>query len=272
MLFPVKAGVLIIAFLAAAEALAQNPQVPAGKPINEGYRKEFGVCDSSNTFNGVHFPIYGPTGKTKWYPCERDGSKFSRSETIAAKGTAPRATIVVSKLGHDQDGSERVCKGARGPTDQCETSLMLDPTSQTLWVIETKTGKRCVPVNADRIPYVVIPAAAPPGIDGTRFKALSGVAIGDYGVVIANGKIVSVVVADSGPAYKMGEGSTALLQKLSEDGKAHTISANVTYIMFPNTHDPRNSLSPDSFEALVGKKGCEYYAKLIGAQSVSCSN
>jgi hypothetical protein len=104
-----------------------------------------------------------------------------------------------------------------------------------------------------------------------RFKALSRVAIGDYGVVIANGKSVSVVVADSGPAYKMGEGSTALLQKLSEDGKARTISANVTYIMFPNTRDPRNSLSPDTFEGVVSKKGCEYYGKLLGAQSVSCN-
>jgi hypothetical protein len=261
----INAVALIALSLWISEAFAQSPKVPSGKLIDENYRKQFDVCDSSDTFNGVHFPIFGPKGNIKWYPCKSDPSRFSRFETIAATGAASRATLIASKLGHDEDGSPKACGGAHGPTDQCGTSLMLNPTSQTPCVIQTKNGKQCVPVNAEAIPYVVIPGAAPPGIDSHKFKALSGVSVGDYGVVIANDKVVPVIVADEGPAYKIGEGSTALLNKLSADGHPHTISSKVTFILFPNTHDPQPSLSPDTLKEVVRKKGCDLYSKLTGS-------
>jgi len=71
--------------------------------------------------------------------------------------------------------------------------------------LPSHTGKACVPLNADEIPYVVIPAAAPKGIDDHQFEALSKLRVGDYGVVIANGTTVPVIVGDEGPAYKIGE-------------------------------------------------------------------
>lgn len=253
--------------LVATEALAASPKVPSGAPIDETYRKEFGVCDKTDKFNGVKFPILGKNKKVRWFKCSSDPSKFTRFEALPASGDAPRAVILESKLGHDEDGSKKACSGAKGPTDQCPTSLMLNPTATTPCVVKTKDGKECVPVSADTIPYVVIPLAAPPKIDPQQFRKLSGLRIGDYGVVIARDKVVPVVVADGGPAYKIGEGSTALLKKLSNDGKPHTLSSGVIFILFPGTLDPVASLSPDTFQSVVAKKGCDLYVRLVGQQA-----
>jgi hypothetical protein len=123
-----------------------------------------------------------------------------------------------------------------------------------------KVGKACVPVNADKI-HIVLPTSGPPGIDGTRFGQLTGLRIGDFGVVIANGKQVPVIVADSRPAYKIGEGSTELLRLLSKDGKPHTISSGVIFIMFPGSRSDK-ALSPDTIRQIVAKRGLELFQQL----------
>jgi Fungal chitosanase of glycosyl hydrolase group 75 len=301
-----RGALIVIAFaLTASHALAAGPNVPKGTPIDEAYRKQFGVCDKTDTFQGVKFPIFKmdkktgkpietvdkKTGKKRkkilWYGCSSDPSIFARFEAIAAAGEAPQTVVIQSKLGHDEDGSAKACGDARGPTDQCETTLMLNPTPSTPCVIKIKHGKplttECVPVSADTIPYIVIPAAAPPPqkikpekpavqIDGGKFKSLSKLEIGDYGVVIAHGKVVPVIIADAGPAYKIGEGSTALLKRLSSDGKPHTIGSGVVFILFPKTHDPRESLPPETLLEVVNKKGCDYYRKLGGGgEAVGCN-
>jgi len=248
--------------LVAGSAFAQ-PAVPPGTPIDEAYRKKFTTCDQTDSFDGVQFPIRNNAGKIVWFGCKGDPSRFERFEKIDASGARPAAIIIQSKLAHDEDGSTKACSSSKGPTDQCTTTLMLNPTDKTKCIVHTASGKKCVPVSADTIPYVVMPAAAPKGrdIDGNEFAALSGLRVGDYGVVIANGKVVPVIIADTGPAYKIGEGSTALLKGLS-DGNARTFAKGVVFVLFPNTHDDPATLSPDTLKDVVAKKGAALFAAL----------
>ena len=80
----------------------------------------------------------------------------------------------------------------------------------------TDARGEAVPVDADVIPYVVIPEAGPPDVAG-EFTRLTGVKVGDFGVVIANGRTVPVIVADTGPFSKLGEGSLALHRALDHE-------------------------------------------------------
>ena len=112
------------------------------------------------------------------------------------------AIAYTSKLAVDLDGSPFACGPDRGRMDQCPTSLMLP-----------RPGRREVPVNADAVPYVVIPEAGSPDVRG-EFARLTGVHVGDFGVVLARGYVVPVIVADTGPFAKLGEGSLALHRAL----------------------------------------------------------
>jgi hypothetical protein len=250
-------GILIL------PALADSPKVPTGKAINEAYRAQFAQCDAHDTFAGVQFPIRRANGSIVWYGCHADPSRFARFEAVAASAAAPHAVIIQSKLGWDEDGSTKACGPNPGPTDQCTTSLMLKPTASAPCPPRGGAGKYCFPLNADTIPYIVIPAAAPRGIDSGAFRRFSGVKVGDYGVVVANGKVVPVIVGDIGPAYKIGEGSTALLKALSNDDKPHTFGSGVDFILFPGTLDPVDDLSSDGLADMVQKKGSELYGKLV---------
>jgi hypothetical protein len=254
-------------FLAAAAsfgAAVAAQQFPGlGTPISEPFRAMFATCDRTDRFNGVQFPIRNKAGHVRFFGCHSDPSRFARFVEVPATGTARRAVIFESKLALDRDGSPVACGSAGGPTDQCGTSLMLDPTPTHPCVIGTRTS--CVPVNADEIPYVVIPVAAPPGIDAREFRRRTGLDFGDYGVVIANGRTIPVIVADGGPAYKIGEGSTALLQALASDGRPHTITSGVTFVLFPGSRDPRPSLSPDTLARRVSDSGTALFAAFTAA-------
>jgi hypothetical protein len=259
-------------YFGVAVALTSAPAAPAvalphqgvGTPISNSYRAQFGSCDRTDKFGTVQFPIRRADGRVRWYGCRTDPSRFDRFDAVPAAGAAPSAVILEAKLAHDRDGSPSACGGAAGPTDQCATSLMLNPTAAHPCVIHTASARQCVPVNAEEIPYAVIPVAAPPGIDGGEFRRRSGVGLGDYGVVIANGRVVPVIVADGGPAYKIGEGSTALLHALASAGHP-TIASGVTYILFPGSRDPLASLSPDTLAAHVRQKGGALYAAFKAA-------
>lgn len=236
-----------------------------GTPISESYRGRFDTCDRTDKFGTVQFPIRNAKGAIRWYGCRTDPSRFSRFVQVSASGSAQKAVIFEAKLAHDLDGSPRACSGARGPTDQCGTSLMLDPTRSHPCILPASGRSSCVPVNADEIPYVVLPVAAPAGIDAREFRTLTGLDFGDYGVVVANGKTIAVIVADGGPAYKIGEGSTALLAALSSDGRPRTIGSGVTFILFPGSRDPRSSLSPDTLARHVRDKGSALFTAFTAA-------
>jgi len=235
-----------------ASAFAQQLAPPSGKALDEVYRSQFASCDRDNTFHGVLLkPPHG---------CKTDPSRLTKLERIAAGAGKPEAIVYVSKLAWDRDGSSFACS-TPGHTDQCATSYMLNPTEAVPCPGAAGTRPPCVPVDADRIAYVAIPAAGPVSIRPREFRDKSGVGFGDFGVVIANGKMVPVIVADGGPANKIGEGSTALLNALSSNGKTRTIASGVTFILFPHTAE---KLTVDTLEQRVHTRGTELYRQLTG--------
>jgi hypothetical protein len=208
-------------------------------------------------------------GKTIWYGCKGDPSRLTRLEKIDAKGDQPAAILFEAKLSRDDDGSPKACNNP-GTTDQCGTSLMLKPTAaQPCPAALTKkkgAGPYCLPVNAAEIPYVVIPGFGPKGIDSGEFRRRTGVVMGDLGVVIAQGKVIPVIVADVGPAYKIGEGSEALLSMISSTGKPTTITHGVQYVVFPGTSIGHDT-SADTLGDDVKEKAMALYKRLVPISS-----
>ncbi|MDE2383580.1 MAG: hypothetical protein KGO53_03085 [Alphaproteobacteria bacterium] len=239
----------------APHALGQSVQAPQGKAIAGDYKQQFANCDATDAFDGVQLPIKNAAGKTIWYGCKSDPSRLTRLEQIRSKDGKHTAILWQSKLARDDDGSQKACGGAKGPTDQCTTSLMLDPDASHPCAVPKVGKSKCVPVDAGLIPYAVIPMAAPPGMESGAFSKITGIKVGDYGAVIFNGKTVPVIFADEGPAYKIGEGSAALLAALSNDGKPHTQSSGVVFVACANSADKRKDLKPGTLAATVASKG-----------------
>lgn len=185
------AALLAVTSLAPVRAapLSAQPELVAGEPVDEGYRRDFGVCDRTDTFRGR--TVHG---------CRDDPN------AVTMLRRRPDGTIAyLSKLAVDLDGSPFACSADHGATDQCPTSLMLP---------DGRGGE--VPVDADAVPYVVIPWAGPSDMRG-RFTALTGVGVGDFGYVRYRGVTVPVIVADTGPFEKLGEGSLALHRALGRE-------------------------------------------------------
>jgi hypothetical protein len=238
------ACLLVLSGSASAEGLwPAGVSLPAGKPISEEYRREFGVCDDAGTFRG-HRSYFTRT-------CRGDPSRVTALQRL------PDGSIAfVSKLAVDLDGSPFACSPRRGATDQCETSLMLP-----------LADDRETPVDADTIPYVVIPEAGPADTQG-EFGRRTGIQVGDFGVVISGGRVVPVIVADTGPFSKLGEGSMALHRALGHEVCAHrgqhgecdrlvrsveSIAGDVTTILYPGT--ARSDLTPATIGAVTKCEG-----------------
>ena len=247
--------------VAAATLLATTPLVgepapiwppgvslPAGTPVDEAYRREFDSCDREGAFRGY---------RSRYTRCAGDAN------AVTALRKLPGGAIgFVSKLAVDLDGSAFACGPNHGRMDQCLTTLMLiDP------------GGHEVPVDADAVPYVVIPEAGPPDAAG-EFSRLTDVRVGDFGVVIANGRIVPVIVADTGPFSKLGEGSLALHRALDHeqcvgrqqgevcsrvDDEGQSISRDVTTILFPGS--ARADLTPGTIATVTQREGSRLWAE-----------
>lgn len=221
--------------------------LPAGVPVDEAYRREFGVCDRADRFHG--HAVHG---------CRNDPN------AVTALRRLPGGAIAyVAKLAVDLDGSPFACSAAHGSMDQCPTSLMLP---------DGKHGE--TPVDADRIPYVVVPWSGP-RVERGRFTRMTGVGVGDFGVVIANGKTIPVIVADTGPFEKLGEGSLALHRALGRElcvkrddtgtcrrviEEMTSIGGNVTTVLFP--HTARDGLTPATIAQVVATEGLRHWRAL----------
>lgn len=240
---------LAAALFAASPSAAIRPiwprgvDLPAGSPVDEGYGHEFAECDTAGTFRG-HVDRYTRS-------CADDPN------AVTALRSLPGGVIAyTSKLAVDLDGSPFACGPAHGRMDQCPTSLML-------------AGRRGheVPVDADAVPYVVIPEAGPGDVRG-EFSRRTGIHVGDFGVVIARGRTVPVIVADTGPYSKLGEGSLALHRMLGRDQCTRrdthgvciavvkdmaSIGGNVTTILFPGT--ARSDLTPATIGRVTRTEG-----------------
>ena len=117
------------------------------------------------------------------------------------------------------------------------------------------------------MPYVVIPWEGPRAEQG-RFTRLTGVKVGDFGVVIARGRTIPVIVADTGPFEKLGEGSLALHRALGRElcvarsgagtcrrviERMESIGGDVTTVLFP--HSARKDVTPGTIARIVREEG-----------------
>ena len=223
--------------------------LPAGQPVDEAYRREFAMCDTAGTFHGT-------VGRYT-HGCASDPN------AVTALRRLPGGAIAyVSKLAVDLDGSPFACGPGHGRMDQCPTTLMLP---------DGRGGE--VPVDADAVPYVVIPDDGPSDTAGPaeyagEFMRKTGLHVGDFGVVIAAGRTVPVIVADTGPYSKLGEGSLALHRMLGRDQCTRrddkgvcvavvddmtSISHDVTTILFRGS--ARHDLTPNTIVAVTASEG-----------------
>ncbi|WP_267383072.1 MULTISPECIES: glycoside hydrolase family 75 protein [unclassified Sphingomonas] len=230
---------LLIAAVAVVSPWPAGVHLPAGRAVDEAYRQEFATCDREDRFSG--HAIRG---------CRSDPN------AVTALRRLPGGEIAyASKLAVDLDGSPFACSPNHGRMDQCPTSLMLP---------DGKGGE--VPVDADTIPYVVIPFAGPRDVRG-RFTKLTGVDVGDFGYVQYHGVMVPVIVADTGPFAKLGEGSIALHRALgrelcSERGPdtsctrvgddIESIGDNVVTVLFPGS--ARHDLTPANLAITISRE------------------
>ena len=246
-------------------------------PVDEGLRAEYARCDASDMFKGQHFPINNAAGKTVWYSCHSDPNRLEALVRLARTPASNPAVIFTSKLGLDRDGSWIACN-KRGVTDQCGTSLMLPARDRQPCNIRTAARSGCMPVNSDKVPYVVLPASGPHGAPASEFKDATGIQIGDFGVVVYNGKVMPVIVADASPYYKIGEGSMALHRALGSDpcgtrdqaggctATKHgvgSIGSGVTTIIFPSSRT--SGLTLDTISSIVDQQGRALYDALARA-------
>lgn len=258
-----------------AIAPSEPPPLAAATPIDLTYLAEFGRCDRENVFDGVQLPVV--VKGRRWFGCS-DRSRLARLDVIASQRTRPLAVVFTAKLARDNDGSPTACGGARGPTDQCGTSLMLLPTAAHRCVLPKDALGRCVPVDASNVPYVAIPASGPStsagrafrSVDAGAFRRKTGIRMGDFAVVRLGGRAVAAVVADAGPWNKIGEGSAALLARLQPDGSPRTVGAGVEYVVFPGSGRGHLGLSPDDIAATVSREGCARYRLLVGVSDAEC--
>jgi hypothetical protein len=220
----------------AASASALLPELAAGVDLDETYRAQFDLCDSQNEFEGQTF--------------QRGGCRGDPNRAVLLRRLPGGPIAYVSKLAVDLDGSPFACGPNRQRSDQCPTSLML-----------TDGQGDAAPLDADRVPYVVIPSRG-------EFSRLTGVRVGDFGVVIKDGVVAPVIVGDTGPPNKLGEGSLALHRALGRELCAErdgggvcvdvpdnitSIEQGVTTILFPGS--ARDDLTPANVEAVVRSEG-----------------
>lgn len=206
---------LVVVFFAAGEAcpLSAQPttyQPPASSaaavsgipfekalPVSEGYRGEFINCDRTNRFMGQVMPPFRQ--------CSGDPNN------VRALLRFPDGTVFFdSKLSLDIDGSWLACKGSGAPTSQCPTSY-----NWPIRVSSDEGHKRFV--DPDNVPYIVIPTTDLAGRNEREFRRLTGVEIGDLGMVVFGDVVVPVFVADGGPHNKLGEGSSRLHELIGAD-------------------------------------------------------
>jgi hypothetical protein len=179
----IASGTLVATFIKAdaqftppadSKAALAGIQFSTTMPTGQRFRKRFMECDQQNTCDG----------KVIKHGCSKDRNR--NTVMIDVNG---RALFFDAKMGLDADGSPLSASESASTTDQPQTSYRYP-----------LPGKPSV--NADRVPFVVVP--------GGGFETELGVKIGDIAAVVFKGKVTFALVADQGPPCKIGEGSIQL--------------------------------------------------------------
>jgi hypothetical protein len=212
--------------------------------VNKPYSKLYAECDKLNTFNGQPLPLF----QGKRLKCSTDANRVDFIRKF------PDGTIVFrSKMGVDADGSP-FSQSASWP-NQPHTSLHYDTGSKDF-------------VNAEDVSFVVIPQ------NDDKFRASfgkdTGVVPGDLALVVKGNQCSFAVIADQGPAYRIGEASMKTHEELGNPqckikgqhpckqlkagGGGISIDSGVTYILFPRSRPkPLNAATVSAVTAKDGK-------------------
>jgi hypothetical protein len=101
-------------------------------------------------------------------------------------------------------------------------------------------------VDSTSVPYIALPKAV---------MVATGARIGDLATVInhSNGHVAHAIIADQGPAGKVGEGSMALAAALGMNANPHHgLGHGISYIMYPGSGD-HHPKTPEQIGQIAGR-------------------
>ncbi len=259
-----KAGILFLA-PALIIGLAQSPYTPppassavlsrinfkSSQPI-QTLQGRYSACDQTDVCDGRKLE--------KPYQCSSDPSHntvFLKFET--------GVIFFDGKMAIDADGSQ--LSKARGGTDLPETA----------WHYPTPPRDS---VDSEHVPYIVLPSE----FVARKYSALRqgvGVQIGDIAAVVYNGRVRYALVADSGPACKIGEGSMKLHDELGNPAcvaydtngicnraSNRGIPKDVLYFIFPHSAGLiAKGLTPENINERLENQGAKLMQTLEEAST-----
>lgn len=185
----------------------------------ESLQARFSSCDRTNMCDGKVLK--------KPYKCSSDPSR----NTVILK-LRDDVLFYDAKMAIDADGS--ALSKARGGTNLPETA----------WHYPTPPGDS---VDAEHVPYIVLPKEF---VDAKYAGLREGMTIqtGDIAAVVYNGRTQYALVADTGPACKIGEGSMKLHDEMGNKACAEfgpegicktasnkSIPKEVMFFVFPHS-------------------------------------
>jgi hypothetical protein len=136
-----------------------------------------------------------------------------------------------------------------------------DATQQSVTSLRYKNGR---PINANRVPYFVLPQ--PPS-----WPKQFGIGLGDIAAVIFRGRLAFAVFADFGPIAKLGEGSVELFRQLGEErvrpnGSVRDVGMGpgIITIVFPGSRAPADLENEAAMLAAIATRGVDLFRKLGG--------
>lgn len=247
-----KACATVVAGLA---SLKPGEPLIAQKSKGQTWKALFDGCDSSDTFAGAPLPIHNGRAMR----CSTDPNK------VAFLNRYPDGTVVFNaKASVDADGSPVI--GGSGWPNNVQTWLTFD------------NGSKDNFVNAEAVPFIVMPLATPQG--GASLMKDTGIGKGDLAVVVKGDRCSFAVVGDAGPWFRLGEASLRSHEDLGnpqcavggqtpcsklKGGSGVGIPSNVTFIVFPGTR-PTPLLS-QTVNAVVEQAASERVSRFLSINS-----
>lgn len=200
---------------------------PLRTPSGAEFRSLYNECDLSDTF--ARSPLPKRAGQPA--KCSTDPNQVRQLVRF------PDGTILFdAKAAVDADGSPVSCGPRKSDSDQCQTWLTYD------------TGSPHAYVDAEQVPFVVVPGSMP-GSD-ISFMKVTGIGKGDLALIMYRDRCVISIVGDLGPYFRLGEISLAAhravkneqcrgperpCQRLVNGGNGKGLASGVRYVVFPQT-------------------------------------
>jgi hypothetical protein len=225
--------------------------------VGKTYQSLYADCDAHDLFNGQLLPKLKPSSADR-LKCSTDPNRVA-----FIKKYSDGTVVIRAKMGVDADGSPVSKSPGASDADQPQTSLRYDGTDES--------------INAEDVSFTVIPQARESF--QAAFPADSGIGLGDLAVIVKGGRCSFGLVADMGPAYRIGEASMRAHEDLGNPqckvagehpcttlkagGSGVGIGSGVTYILFPKSRPV--PLASDTVSAVTAEQGAAKAASFLDA-------